>query len=351
MLHWAGLVTDEVFSFLGPASAALAQAGIDQTVVLIDDPRYRHLLPRFDGSIAIVLTPSLPKRYERWKSAYDSFVAALRDRAPSAVHLHGFIPYVLGLGAVSKLARNARVYYSPHGSKSLNPTLGSSTLLRWVQNSLFSDVDERDIANSPNEARVLRAIKKQPVTLMESAVAQSFFDVARDEADCPLIVTGNRNRRVRGASMFAQIAVLLSEESLGLRFEWIGGADSLSESCLKAANVEVSDVTDEVARARRFAAAWVYVAPTSMSGFPVFLAEAMAAGLPCVAFDTDYHRDLIVHGVTGYLCSNEEDMVSHVAMLVDSPELRAMLGTAARREATRRFSEHRFQDALNYAPV
>ena len=143
----------------------------------------------------------------------------------------------------------------------------------------------------------------------------------------------------------------MSEESLGLRFEWIGGADSLSESCLKAANVDVSDVTDEVERARRFGAAWVYVAPTSMSGFPVFLAEAMAAGLPCVAFDTVYHRDLIEHGVTGYLCRNEEEMVSHVAMLVDSPELRAMFGTAARREATRRFSKHRFQDALNYAAV
>lgn len=349
VLHWAGQVTDEVFSFLGPASAAMARAGIEQTVVLIDEPRYRHLLPRFDESITVVLTPALPNRYGRWKRAQESFVAALRDTSPSAVHLHGFVPYMLGMRATRRLARQARVFYSPHGSRSLATPFGSNTLSKWARNGVFSAVDEYDIASSSAEARALIAMKKQRVTLVESAVAPAFLEVERAEGDRPLVVTGNRIPEFRSATMFAQLAVLLSDESVGLRFEWIGGSDSLSESCLKAANVGVSDITDEAERARRLAAAWVYVAPAGKSGFPVFLAEAMAAGLPCVAVDTDYHSDLIEHGVTGYLCRNEEELVSHIAMLIGAPEVRAMIGNAARREAARRFSGRQFLDASTYS--
>jgi glycosyltransferase involved in cell wall biosynthesis len=346
VLHWAGLVTDEVFSFLGPISSSLARAGVAQTIVLNDEPRYAHLLSRFDPSIRLVLIPAAAGRCRRWKRARDAFVAALRADAPSIVHLHGFIPYLLRAGAVGRLTPQAKVLYSPHGSRALASGWGPFALLRWLGNHLFGATAAHDIANVSSEARALKASSKQRVTLVESAVAPVFFGVDRAEAEHPLVVTGNRIPDMRGAATFAQLAVLLSEESLGVRFDWIGRSDPLSESALKAANVKVSDVTDDAERARRFAAGWLYVAPQGKNGFPLFLAEAMAAGLACVAIDTDYHRDLIRHASTGYLCRNEEEMVARIAMLIDSPELRAVIGDAARREAIRRFSGQNFRDAL-----
>lgn len=68
----------------------------------------------------------------------------------------------------------------------------------------------------------------------------------------------------------------------------------------------------------------------------------MAAGLPCVALDCPQHRELIRAGETGHLCASEGDMIERIAMLIDTPALRARLGAAARLEAQRRFGESAF---------
>lgn len=347
VIHWAGHVTDEVFSFLGPASAVLAQAGAKQTIVMIDEPRYRHLLPRFDTSVSIVLTPPEPDLYGRWTRARQSFVNALRNTPPSAVHLHGFIPYLLGASAIGKYARSARLYYSPHGSKSLSISSRAGVLLRRASRRIVGYGGAHDIANVSTDARALHAATGQPVTLVEGVIPQAFLDVERNESRRPLVVTGNRIPDLPSARLFAQLSVLLSEESLGISFNWIGGSDRLSESCLTAANVGIFDIVEDAERAQRLAAAWIFAAPSGKSGFPLFLAEAMAVGLPCVAIDTEYHRDLIEHGVTGYLCRNDEEMVERIAELVDSASLRARVGEAARRDASARFSPRRIRGTID----
>ena len=91
---------------------------------------------------------------------------------------------------------------------------------------------------------------------------------------------------------------------------------------------------------------WLYVAHGRARGFPLHLAEAMAAGLPCVAIDSPMHRSLLRHGDTGLLCSDGEDMLRQVARLVDDRDLRAAMGRAARREAEQRFVQARFRDEL-----
>ena len=42
VVHVVGPVTDEVFSFLGPAALAIARSGREQTVVMIDELDCRH---------------------------------------------------------------------------------------------------------------------------------------------------------------------------------------------------------------------------------------------------------------------------------------------------------------------
>ena len=343
-LHWAGRVTDEVFSFLGPATAALAQIGLEQTVILFDEPLYRHLLPRFDSSVSLIVTPVLRNPYAQWRQAHAVFVGALREIVPSAVHLHGVVPFLLGADSVRTICSSARLYHSPHGSRSLGAPSGA--LLRLARKVLAGREDEQYIANMPTDARVLGATFGEQVNLVASAVAEAFFDVERSEVSEPKIVTCNRIPNFEGAQMFAQLAVLLCEASWHLRFEWIGGSDSRSQSCLEATGVVVSDLTDDTERARRLATSWIFVAPAGKAGFPLFLAEAMVLGLPCVAIDTVYHRDLIEHGVTGYLCHDEQELVAMIARLVDSPALRASLGNAASLDARWRFSSDRFRGRL-----
>jgi glycosyltransferase involved in cell wall biosynthesis len=168
----------------------------------------------------------------------------------------------------------------------------------------------------------------------------------RREAPHPLIITGSRSHDAHRVELFAQLAVLLSGEDLRISFNWIGAVDTESRQRLAAANVGVYDVGNDSRRSSRLAAAWIYLALGGTRGFPLSLAEAMAAGLPCVATDCPQHREAIRDGKTGFLCRSERDMIERIARLIDSPILRARIGKAAREEARRRFGESRFSASL-----
>jgi glycosyltransferase involved in cell wall biosynthesis len=346
VLHWAGRVTDEVFSFLGPTSEALAQSGVEQTIVLSDEPRYRHLLPRFHQAVRLILTPHDANPYHRWRRAHSAFVKALGDSSPGSVHLHGFVPYVLSLRELRKMPADFLVYYSPHGSRALSSWALPSLLLRAALRAVPGNTELREIANTGTDLRRLETLSPKAVELVESQVSEAFYSVVRCEAQYPLIVTGNRVPSPESADLFSRLAVLLGDQQLRVSFRWIGGSNASSEALLRAANVGVLDETQDIQRSTMLAAAWVYVAPRGTDGFPLFLAEAMAAGVPCVAVDTPYHRDLIEHGSTGYLCRTDKELLECVAMLLDSPTERERVGAAASAQAERRFTGPQFRNSL-----
>ncbi len=347
VVHLVGRVTDQVFGFLGPATSALADSGVEQSVVLLDDLRFRHLLPRFHDSVELVLVPVARNPYRHWRELRKAFRDVLDAGVLKAVHLHGLLPCLVGASVARSSHAAAPLYFSPHGSKSLRPSmkkLGSALL--WLLDTLFGGSAQRSIANIAAEARTLSGMTRQTVQLVESPVADAFFRARRNEARHPLIVTGNRIDNPRSAELFAQLAVLLGGETFRLSFNWIGTTDPGSMVRLKAANVGVFDVTNDHERATRLAAGWVYLAPGGTRGFPLFLVEAMAVGLPCVAIDTDTHRDVIKHGETGYLFRTETEVLHCIAELIDAQALRVRIGQAAREQAQQRFSEVRFRDSL-----
>jgi glycosyltransferase involved in cell wall biosynthesis len=79
---------------------------------------------------------------------------------------------------------------------------------------------------------------------------------------------------------------------------------------------------------------------------PLFLVEALAAGMPVVALDAPHHRELLQDGETGFLCTTEEDLLDCIARLIDAPALRQRMGLRAREQAAARFSEEQFRDSL-----
>jgi glycosyltransferase involved in cell wall biosynthesis len=346
-VHLVGRMTDTVFSFLGPATAALAQQGVSQTIVLIDDPLYRHLLPKFHESVRLVLTPADLVRGERLKSLLDAYVDVLTARRPSNIHVHGFQCLLLGLFASRFRGVPAPTYYSPHGSKSLGDKRGLGSFITFLLKPLMGKEAHRTIANIGADARRLSDTSGAGagVELIESPIGEAFFETPRKPLATPLIITASRMPNPLGAAQFAQCAVLLSNEP-GLKFCWIGTADSESVARLKAAGVELVDLNNEAARAQRMAEGWVYMAPDGDHGFPVFLAEAMALGLPAVAWDTSYHRDIVRDGDTAIVCKDGDEALQALARLLESRELRSDIGAAAQTEARSRFDGSKFRESL-----
>lgn len=332
IVHLVGSVNDEVYRFLCPATHALARTGAEQVVVMVDHLRYRRHLPSFHESVELVLSTAHRQPFKRWKGVMQAYRAVLAQVPPRAVHLHGLLPCIVGAIATRRAGVAAPVLHSPHGLRlaslllALRPVLGGG----------------RAAARSRCEP----AAQRRSMELVEGPVDAAFFAVERNESRHPLVVGAVRKADARHSESFAQLAVLIGGEELRIAFNWIGPADEVSRQRFKAASVGVFDAATGPERASRLAAGWVHVSLNAGREFPVQLAEAMAAGMPCVAVDHPRHRALLRHGDTGLLYRTPGELLQALAHLIDTPAARRQLGEAAREEAMRRFSEHTFCERL-----
>jgi len=89
-----------------------------------------------------------------------------------------------------------------------------------------------------------------------------------------------------------------------------------------------------------FAAMDVFVLTSLREGLPNVVMEAMASGLPVVAFDTGGVSELIEQQVSGVVlaCQNEQGLLREVGSLLDEPERRRRMGEAARARMLSQFS-------------
>ena len=87
----------------------------------------------------------------------------------------------------------------------------------------------------------------------------------------------------------------------------------------------------------------IFVLPTLMEGMSNTLLEALAVGLPAVATRVGGNPEVVAEGVCGYLFAPQDvsGLVAHLRALLPDPELRMVLGKAARDRVLRHFSLER----------
>ncbi|UXY23769.1 glycosyltransferase family 4 protein [Streptomyces cynarae] len=103
-------------------------------------------------------------------------------------------------------------------------------------------------------------------------------------------------------------------------------------------SVEWAGQTDDVTEALRRSS--VCVQSSRREGFPLVLLEAMACGVPCVAFDCSPGvREIVRDGEDGLLArhGSTSELARHLVRLMSDEKLRDTLGTRAR-ENVRRFA-------------
>ena len=95
--------------------------------------------------------------------------------------------------------------------------------------------------------------------------------------------------------------------------------------------------TRDIARAD-IGIAWLPDHPWSLGKCGLKVLQYMAAGLPVVANAVGIHRELVEHGVTGFLANDPQEWRAAVTALVESPALRRCMGAAARARVERDWS-------------
>jgi len=262
MVHVASRVTEEVFSFLGPATAALKSEGITPMLVTLDDPAARVWLERFDPSVRLVLVPpSWQPLGDQVRLRAAAVRAVRRCRRLEGVHFHGVIPRVLGASVIKAVGPRTPVFFSPHGSRLLGSlSLGGRVVLRftgWQRGG----AGQRTIASHKVDQQRLSAVVDARVNLIESPVPGVFLDIARREAAAPIIIGGSQTAADDEAvEMFTRFAVLLRDTAREAAFCWIGPVSDAQRKLLGTVSATIVPRDDEIERARWLARAWIYLA-------------------------------------------------------------------------------------------
>ena len=85
--------------------------------------------------------------------------------------------------------------------------------------------------------------------------------------------------------------------------------------------------------ARAFASADIFLFPSTTDTFGNVILEAQASGLPCIVSDQGGPKDLVTHGVTGFITRalDADDFAHHTARLLADASLRHAMGIEAHR--------------------
>jgi glycosyltransferase involved in cell wall biosynthesis len=84
----------------------------------------------------------------------------------------------------------------------------------------------------------------------------------------------------------------------------------------------------------------IFVLSTGYEALPLSIIEAMSKGLPVIAADVGSVRDLVKHGVNGFLFEpgNHRQLAHYLGILIDSPALRVTMGAESFRSFVADFS-------------
>lgn len=172
--------------------------------------------------------------------------------------------------------------------------------------------------------------------------ARAELGIAEDE-----VVVGSVGRlsEQKNPHDFIRMAERLSSGRGGLRFLYVGDGPLRDDIEREASEVGAGDavllpgIRDDVPDVLR--AMDLFVLTSLWEGLPRVVLQALATGVPVVAYDTAGIREAVVEGINGHLVSpgDVEGMARRLAPLVDDASLRAEMGDRAVAGFDRSFSE------------
>jgi glycosyltransferase involved in cell wall biosynthesis len=185
----------------------------------------------------------------------------------------------------------------------------------------------------------LRSAGFANVVRLARAVDTQHFDPAhRDDAlrahwcagDGPAVIHVGRIAAEKNLGLLVRAFRALQRQCPGARLIWVG--DGPQRAALARANPDFifCGVQRGAALARHFASADLFLFPSLSETFGNVTLEAMASGVPTVAFDYGAAREHLQDGVHGALARAEDDFIASAVALGSDPVLRARMAQAAR---------------------
>jgi glycosyltransferase involved in cell wall biosynthesis len=301
------------------------------------------------GAERFIYVPEMTREISPFKD-----LAALRrlyrlfcEDRPDIVHTHSSKAGVLARLAARAAGVN-RILYSPRGYAFLQRDRGVlSRTLYWLIEAIVSPFSEI-VACSPSEGT---AASRFPISRGVSVVCDAYLGDPKARAKRPAdssfdreVCAAGRLTYARHPEKFVELAAGVLNQRDRVRMVWIGDGE-LRESVERErerlrldSRFELTGWLGADEAIRRLSKAAILVHFSRWDGLPNAVLEAMALGIPVVASDIAGNRDAVVDGKTGYLVSDEMQLVERVLRLLDDPGLRERLGEAGRQRVEDNFT-------------
>ena len=260
--------------------------------------------------------------------------------AARATGVRGVVNALMGLGFVfSSESAKARVL-RPMVRTALRGALRGRNTRVIVQNR-----DDHELIASQSLARELdlRLIRG-------SGVDTAQFQVRPCPPGTPLIVLPARLIKDKGVVEFVMAAQLLKNRGVSARFALVGDPDPLNPASIPKATIDAwvqSGAVEhwgwqpQAAMPDILASCHVVCLPTFYGeGLPKALLEAAASGRAIVTTDVPGCREIVRHGVNGWLVPprDPEALANALHEAIKNPELCQRYGSAGRQMVEREFS-------------
>lgn len=264
---------------------------------------------------------------------------------PDVVHLHSSKAGVLGRVTAWLIGKPPRVFYSPHGFAFLRQDVSGFKQKQFLMfERLAAKMGGTLVACSGSEGELaVQKVGHPRVRMVENAT--DLNDVQRSTGSSDGVVCVVNAGRVcyqKAPWRFESVAQRCADKAA--RFVWLGDGDLAHE--LKLSTSQLTGWLNRAQVAERLAKADIFLMPSLWEGMPLALIEAQAAGLPAVVSDVGGCKDVVQHGVTGFVCDTDEELCARTQQLINDASLRQRMGDNAAEMARTRFAVGRMNDEL-----
>ncbi len=262
---------------------------------------------------------------------------ALRDPAVQVVHAHSSWAGLVVRGMAALCGAQAKTFYSPHGfawlRQDVSPTVRAALL--WVERAC--SLIGTQILVSPSEADLSKRRLLGRRTLLQNCVEIDELPArVRATGERPLVAMCGRVTYQKAPWRFNAAAEALSDVA---DFVWIGDGDAEDKALwLGHDKIRVTGWLGRPDLVRELARADILYFPTLWEGMPLALMESQAMGIPAVATPVIGNVDVVVDGRTGYLATDEADLLAALSNLVRDRSRVTEFSANAMREARTQFA-------------
>lgn len=168
----------------------------------------------------------------------------------------------------------------------------------------------------------------------------------QDPADRPVVIgaCGHATER-KGPDLWLEIAGRVHRERPNTRFVWVGrdGERFAATPAARDLGAAVRFTGESATAVAEMAEFDLFTLPSRHDTFPLVVLEAMALGLPVVAFDAGGARRQVADTGAIVPAGDLDAFAAAIVDLIDDPDRRARMGAAAHRRVTELFDVSRFR--------